>query len=67
MRITLTELKEILANEAELRVIRVERELLRQQVLELLAGDAAVQAKVQAAFDKSEAVEEKMRAATVGR
>jgi len=67
MRITLTELKEILANEAELKAVRVERELLKQQVLELLAGDAAVQAKVQAAFDKSEAVEEKMRAATVGR
>jgi len=67
MRITLTELKEILAIEAELKAVRVERELLKQQVLELLAGDAAVQAKVQAAFDKSEAVEEKMRAATVGR
>jgi len=67
MRITFTELKEILANEAELKAIRVERELLKQQILELLAGDAAVQAKVQAAFDKSEAVEDKMRAATVGR
>jgi len=67
MRITFTELKEILANEAELRAIRFERELLKQQILELLVGDAAVQAKVQAAFDKSEAVEDKMRAATVGR
>lgn len=67
MKITLTELKEILATDAEVKALRLEREQLRQQIMDLVAGDEAMQAKVQAAFDKSEAVETKMREAVANR
>jgi len=67
MKITLTELFQILDSRAELAALRIERDSLKQQVLELVAGDAAVAAKVTEAFNRSEAVEAKMRAATVGR
>lgn len=63
MKITLTELEHVLADRAELKALRAERDVLLQQILDLTAGDAAMQAKVAAAFNKSEAVEAKMRAA----
>ena len=67
MRISLTELKQILSDDAELKALRQEREELKKQVMDLLAGDAAVAAQVQALFDKSESVESKMRAGVAGR
>jgi cell division protein FtsB len=67
MKISLTELKQILADDAELQALRKERAELRQQILDLLAGDAAVAAQAQAVFDKSESVESKMRAGVAGR
>lgn len=63
MKITLTELLQMLDDRDELKALRVERAELEQKILDLVAGDAAMQAKVAAAFNKSEAVEAKMRAA----
>lgn len=67
MKITLTELRALLAEDAAVAALLVERAALKQQILDLLAGDADTAAKVQAAFDKSEATEAKMRAAVAGR
>lgn len=67
MQLTFTELREVLALEAEAKQLRFEREQLKQQIMDLVAGDEAMQAKVQAAFDKSEAVETKMRDAVTSR
>lgn len=61
MKITLTELREILANDALIAALLVERAALKQQILDLLAGDAALQAKASEAFARSEALEAKMR------
>ena len=62
MKITLTELRQLLAEDALVAALLVERAALRQQIIDLLAGDAALQAAATAAFDKSEATEAKMRA-----
>jgi cell division protein FtsB len=67
MKISFTELKQLLADDAELKALRLEREALKKQVMDLLAGDAEVAAQVQAVFDKSETVEGKMRAGVAGR
>jgi len=40
---------------------------LRQEITDLVAGDTETAAKVEAAFQKSEATEAKMRAAAAGR
>lgn len=61
MKISLTELRQLLAEDALLAALVVERAALKQQILDLLAGDAALQAKVTSAFAKAEAVEAKMR------
>lgn len=63
MKISLTELEQIFADRAELEKLRAERAVLLQRILDLVAGDAAMQEKIAAAFNKSEAVEAKMRAA----
>jgi len=62
MKITLTELRQILATEALVVALAAERAQLKQQIVELLAGDAALMEKAKAAFEKSEAVEARMRA-----
>lgn len=69
MKLSFTELREILATYAELEVRRQQvRQLLtesialRQQIIDLLAGDAATQAKAAELFAKSEATEARMRA-----
>lgn len=67
MQISLTELLQIIDDRRELVALRAEREALRQQITDLVAGDAAVAAAVGAAFDKSESVEAKMRAGVAGR
>lgn len=67
MKITLTELLQILDDRAELKALQAERIALKAQIMELLAGDAAMAAKVSSAFDKSESVEDKMRAAVAAR
>lgn len=70
MKITLTELREILRCDKQrrrlkrrVRALLAERVALQQEISVLLAGDAALLAKAQAAFDKSETVEAKMRGA----
>ena len=67
MKITLTELMQILATDAEVKALRAERIVLKQQIMDLVAGDEEMQAKVQAAFEKSEVVEAKMRAVVESR
>lgn len=62
MEISLTELKQILATDALVAALFIERAALKQQILDLLAGDAALTEKANAAFAKSEAAEAKMRA-----
>jgi hypothetical protein len=61
MRISFTELKQILADEAELKAVRRERDVLRQQVVDLMADRADTLARVQAVLDQSETLELKMR------
>lgn len=46
--------------------IDAERALLKQQILDLIAGGAATEGKAQALFDKSEATENKLRAGLPG-
>jgi phage shock protein A len=69
LKITLTELREILANDAEIIALRgqvvdllASNADLKRQILDLLAGDAALQAKANEAFAKAEALEAKARA-----
>jgi len=62
MKLSFTELRDVLKTYDERDALKVERDALKAEVLALLAGDAELAAKVQAAFEKSEAVEARMRA-----
>lgn len=61
MKITLTELLRILADRQRIHDLLIERAALKQQIQDLLAGDAVLLAKATAAFEKAEALEAKAR------
>jgi hypothetical protein len=68
MKISLTELREILATAEERDMLKaqnaaltVERDGLKAEVMALVAHDAKLAAQVNAAFETSEALESKLR------
>lgn len=62
MKITLTELLRMLADRQRIHDLLIERAVLKQQILELVADDAAKLAKAKELYEKTEIVEAKMRA-----
>jgi seryl-tRNA synthetase len=69
MKITLTELRKILKHDAQRRALKRrvrelegERDALKAQILEMVAGDAVLLEKAKVLFGKSEKTEAKMEA-----